>query len=626
LNISNQNITPPRSIQFTAAERHVVEEKENLTVSQWAEKYRVVTNGPKPGKWQNETTPYLTEPMDCWNIPWIRTIILCFAPQIGKTQIAFNCLCFSVDQDPGPGMYVMPDEKTTKRITKRRLIPMFRETPRITRLLSPRSDDTSVQGIHFLNGMDLMPVWATSAAELASESARYLFFDETDKYPEFTGREADPISLGKIRTNAYPHTKKILYLSTPASEPSTITKALTDEADEIRHYYAKCPFCGALQKMEFSQIVWPETERDPRRIKRRRLANYECVECGELWDDHMRDYAVRNGLWQSETEVYRPETVGFHLPSWYSPFISLSAVAADFLQGKDDLAKFMMFVTQHKAEEWKEIIDPKEESGILEHRTDIPPGIVPPEAIALTCGIDMQKHGFWFVVRAWAADRTSWLIQYGYLASWSDIEALVFDTRYQIQGTDKTKGIWRAALDTGGGIVDADEWSRTEEAYEWLRKNNRKVVYGIKGGSRFQIKKVQLSVIDKMPRSSKPIPGGLELRLLDTSQFKDVLHWRLGRQEADAENEKEPETQRFYLHSEAGMDYAKQILSEEKRRTHKGKTEWKQIRRDNHLLDCEVYASACVDPEWVPSFSMLMEHLKSPSRPRGRRIISKGIE
>jgi hypothetical protein len=60
------------------------------------------------------------------------------------------------------------------------------------------------------------------------------------------------------------------------------------------------------------------------------------------------------------------------------------------------------------------------------------------------------------------------------------------------------------------------------------------VVFGIKGASKSQFQKVQVRVMDQMPRSNKPIPGGLELR--------------------------------FYHHSETDMQYAKQFLAEEKRR------------------------------------------------------------
>ncbi len=611
--------------RFTEGERRVFRRREKLTVSQWAEKYRIVEKGPMPGRWRNDVTPYLVEPMDCWNLPWIRKIILQFAPQTGKTQVVFNCLCFAADQDPGSFMYVMPDEKVAKRIMRKRILPMLRRTPRIAGILCRRLGDQTSMTVNFTNGMDLMMSWATSAAELSSESIRYLAEDEVDKYPDFSGKEADPISLAEIRTNAYPHTKKIIITSTPTVEGSPIHNAMEREADEIRRYHVPCPVCGEFQIMDFDRIRWPADIRDPRIIRRRKLAVYECVFCGMSWDDHRRDLAVRAGQWRADRVVERPRAVGFHLPSWYSPFISLSDVAAAFLRGQEDRGKLMVFVTQHKAEAWKESIRPKDEGLLLEtHRTAIPPLVVPAEAIALTAGIDSQKNGFWFVVRAWAEDLTSWLVQYGFLPTFRDVEDLVFHARYRTQQGEETMGIWRAGIDTAGGETEGGLWTRTEEVYQWLRKIPPGRVFGMKGASRRQHRRIQLSTIDRMPRSNRPIPGGLELRLLDTAQFKSLIHWRLDRSmrcQACGETVRgvpcdlcggpvQPESQRFYLHAETGADYVRQLLAEELRVDRRGRREWVPIRRDNHYLDCEVMAAACADSEWLPNLQMMAVHLR----------------
>jgi len=612
----------PETFFFTPGERRVFKRKEKLTVSQWAERHRIITNGPITGPWRNEITPYCVEPMDTLNAPWVRKVFLQWAPQIGKTQVAFNFMCYLIDQAPGPSMYVMPDEKVAKRISRRRIIPMFRGSPRIRDLMSPRADDTTAFHVQFVNGMDLMMAWATSAAELASESVQYLLMDEVDKFPEFTGKEADPLSLAEIRTNAYPFTKKILLLSTPTVEGNYITKAMEEDADEVRHYHARCPVCAEYQIMVFDSISWGKS-RDPREVFRSKLARYYCIKCGMAWDDYMRDIAVKAGKWAARVPVERPSAVGFHLPSWYSPFISMSAVVAAFLRGQDDPTKLMVFVTQHKAEAWKETVIPKKESTVLEHKTDIPAGIVPAEAVALTAGIDVQKSSFWFVVRAWAEDLTSWLIQYGTLYSWADIEALIFNTRYQVKDSNEMMGIWRAAIDTGGGATDTGEWTRTEEIYQWVRAQPPNRVYGTKGATHPQLKRIKVSRIDILPRSAKPIPGGLELRLLDTSQFKGLLHWRMER--------KEGESQRFFLHADTGMDYAHQILAEELARDRRGKTYWKQKHRNNHLLDCECLAASCADSEWLPSLKMIAAHLRGQRDPAKmakskRRIISSGID
>jgi phage terminase large subunit GpA-like protein len=386
---------------WSEAERLVFRRRERVPIDVWTEQNRVVETGPRKGKWRNRTTPYLVGPMRALSDPSVRKVICMFAPQTGKTQIAFNFLGHAADLDPAPAMYVMPDEKVARRILRRRLLPMFRQTPVVANLLSEDARDITALAVYFRNGMSLIMAWATSAAELASEPIRYLILDEVDKYPEFSGREVDPIALAEMRTNAFPHTKKILEISTPTSDEGYINQAMEKEADEVRRYHVPCPKCGAYQVMVFERIVSTDSkEKDPRAIVRKRLARYKCVNCGHLWDDAARDRAVRNGQWRANKPVDNPVVIGFHLPAWNSPFVSLSSSLAAFRRGLDQPGKLYIFRTQHEAVPWQENYIPKKEEEILKNRCDLSAGVVPEKAIALTCGIDMQKNGFFFVVKA----------------------------------------------------------------------------------------------------------------------------------------------------------------------------------------------------------------------------------
>ena len=60
---------------------------------------------------------------------------------------------------------------------------------------------------------------------------------------------------------------------------------------------------------------------------------------------------------------------------------------------------------------------------------------------------------------------------------------------------------------------------------------------------------------------------------LDTDQLKDSYHFRL-------ENALEDKPQGAFLHRETGLDYARQILAEEKILNEKGLQEWIRIRRE----------------------------------------------
>ena len=181
-------------------------------------------------------------------------------------------------------------------------------------------------------------------------------------------------------------------------------------------------------------------------------------------------------------------------------------------------------------------------------------------------------------------------------------------------------GKWRAAMDTGGGKTESKEWTRTEEIYHFVRKKGRGVIFAIKGENKICLRRVNPRVIDKMARGNRPIPGGLTIYWLDVSTLKDLLHWRLARRfpgQAINEPDTDPEpgeaasasaaveSQYITLNADTGLDYARQILAEEKQVDRKGKQTWVRTRHDNHLLDCEVYAAACADSEWAPSLTFL---------------------
>jgi phage terminase large subunit GpA-like protein len=623
-------------VDWTPGEKKIFRRRPPLRVSQWAEQNRVITRGSLRGPWRNENAPYTVKPMDTWQLPHVQEITLRWAPQTSKTQSALNCLMYAIDYDPDAALYIMPDEKNARRISRRQIKPAFKSTPVVAGLMSPRKDDTTALAIQFINGMDLGLAWATSAAALASESYRYLFFDEPEKYPPIAGREGDPIYLGEIRTTAYPHTKKIFYFSTPNEEKGSIMRC-EKSADEQWVYMACCPICGHHQQMVFDRIVWPK-DTDWRVLLRRKKARYQCENCGMDWDDHTRDVAVLKSYrdtpepiehdggtlhqgWFCPDPVRRPRSVAFHLPSWYSRFVSMSDCAADFIRGQEDPEKLKIFVTQRKAEPWKQIVMKTEQGEILHARVDLPAQTVPAGAVALSCGIDVQKLGFWFVVRAWAVDFTSWLLHYGFLPAWSDVENLLFATSYPIQDSDRRLPIWRAAIDTGGG-KKYKNMSMTEETYWWIRKNGigrGARVWGTKGSSRPLAGKIHTAKpLDKTP-SGKPLPGGLQIITLDTDKNKDMVHYRL--QQAAARG-----AYAAYLNADTGMDYARQLTAEEKQRDKKGVETWVQLRKDNHLLDCECLAHIVVDPEW-PGGGLNLLQKRPGTRPAAskRKVISRGI-
>jgi len=627
--------------EFTSAERKILRKRPAIPVSVWSERHRVLTMSALGGAWRNNITPHLTDAMNLMALPYVREVSVCKVPQSGFSEAAHNYVGYCIDRDPGPVLYVYPDETTAKENSQDRVQPMIESSRRLKTYFTGAERDKSSMRIN-LKHMLLYFGWARSASRLANKPIKHAIADEIDK-PAFDPgtREASAIDLIRKRLITFRKlgVSKFIKISTPTVESGNIWREL-NASQIICDYWVRCPLCDQLQLMDFKGIHWPDGGKaDAEEIRDKKLAWYECEHCDGHWDDDTRDQAARRGVWivrgkkiemLAYAEKFRPATVGLHYTAWSDYFISLSDSAAAFLEGQNDLDKLQDFLNSFAAMPWKDREETKSEGEILAHRIDLPQGVVPADAVALTCGIDMQQSGFWFVVRAWRRDLSSHLVQYGYLTSWADIKNLVFGTRYPVEGKgpESTMGIWRAALDTGGGKSKDDDWSKTEEAYNFIRTNGRGVIFGVKGASTPQIKKVTPRVIDKMARGNRPIPGGITLYFLDVDKFKDQFHWRLGRtfQEGmtDADGEAIPvQGQHMTLHEGTGIDYARQILAEERQKDKKGVSTWVAIRRDNHLLDCENLAAACADPEWAPSLQFIANSNGAKTK---RRVLSRGVD
>ena len=107
---------------------------EQLTVTQWADKYRKLSgeNSAEPGRWKTGRTPYLEEIMDAFTDPRIHRITVAASSQVGKTEAELNMLGYAMDIDPGPILFVLPNTKpVAETFSKRRVSAMIRDTPRL---------------------------------------------------------------------------------------------------------------------------------------------------------------------------------------------------------------------------------------------------------------------------------------------------------------------------------------------------------------------------------------------------------------------------------------------------------------------------------------------------------------
>ena len=544
---------------------------EELTVSEWAEKYRILDakSSAMPGPWSNSVTPYLVGIMDEFNNYETEEIIFCKCTQLGGTEAAQNIVGYIVSQDPSPTMIVYPTDTLAKSVSENRLKPMFRSTPEIAKKFDENSSLLELQ----FDGMYISLVGSNSPANLASKPIRFLIMDEVDKYPGASNKEADPIKLARKRTKTF-HNRKIYITSTPTLKTGHIWKA-KENADIEKHYFVPCPHCGEYIELKFQNIRFPD-DKDMSYADRAEFAVYVCQECGCVITDNDKHTILHRGEWRAvrhNTKYVRK--VAFWINTLYSPFVRWADIAKEFLSTKDDPEEFQNFVNSWLAEPWEDTKLRTSADLVMERQTELPAYVLPSWTKLLTAGVDVQETSVYWVIRAWGDYLTSQNIAHG--------QALSFEEIDQIMNLEY-------ATETGEPMIVnlclVDSGDQTDMVYDFCVAHSEYAV-PVKGASHELMGYYKISTIDKAGSSA----NGMPLVLVDGGKYKDMIAGRMQRPNGRGS---------WMVYSGCDYEYATQVTAEHKVNKKKNgvvRQVWvpKHSHGANHYLDAEVYALAAAD-------------------------------
>lgn len=571
----------------------VLKPPERVTVSQWADKHRILDSktSSEPGPWRTVRTPYLKGIMDAFNDPEIEEIAFVKPTQVGGTECLMNMLGFIIQQDPGPAMVVYPKDDLAEYASKNRIQPMVY----LSSVLKERyqEDESKILELQF-EGMYIVLNGANSPSSLASKPIRYLFMDEIDKYPVGAGKEAEPRSLAKERTRTYPSNKKIFQTSTPTRKSGPIWQEW-ENADDKRRYFIPCPHCGHFQTLKFKQIKWPESSKTPEEAQL--TAYYECEQCHEVITDGDKPGMLLAGKWKSESKIGTRITA-FHINAIYSPWIRFGDIAYEFVKAtkSGEALQLMNFINSWLAEPWENTEVKMNSDKVLERESEYEEGIVPDGTQLITAGVDVQRGYFYYTVRAWGKSITSWNISHGMADTWDQIENIMNFPYHDSQGNEYQINL--CAVDSG---------DRTDEVYEFCAINQEWAV-PVKGSSNPLTTRYKVSTIDKVDSKAY----GMRLYIVDGGQYKDMIAGRMQRPNGPGS---------WMVYKGCDREYADQICSEEKVIEKKNGREietWKPrtSHEANHYLDCEVYASLAADLLHVRYLQIDKQEEQGQQRPR----------
>lgn len=546
---------------------------ENLTVSEWAEKYRMLDSktSAMPGPWRNEKTPYLKEIMDEFINYDTEEIIFCKPSQVGGTEAMQNMLGYVIQQDPSPTLIVYPTDTLAESISKNRLEPMIRASKPLRKLYN--ENESSKLELQF-DGMYLSLNGANSPSALASKAIKYLFLDEVDKYPGASKKEADPIRLARERTKTFTNQRKIYMTSTPTLQTGHIWQALQG-ADIEKHYFVPCPHCGEYIELKFSNLRFPSGD-NLDNSERADMAVYVCQECGCKITDQDRDNMIRYGEWQEvRRNTKASKKVAFWINTLYSPFVRFSEIVKEFLDSKDNPDLLQNFVNSWLAEPWEDTKLKTDADMVMERQTDLPQLVVPSWARYLTAGVDVQETCLYWTIRAWGPYITSQNIAHGQALSFQDIESTM-NTPYLTESGEQVI-VSLCLIDSG---YDADS------TYDFCATNSEWAM-PVKGASNPMMSHFKTSKINKVDSKAY----GMNLVLVDGDKYKDMIASRMRKDNGKGA---------WMVYEGCDREYAEQVTSEHKVNEKSGSRivqRWrpKHSHIDNHYLDCEVYSLAAAD-------------------------------
>jgi phage terminase large subunit GpA-like protein len=390
----------------------------DLTISEWADRYRVLSrvSAGEPGRWRTSRTPFLREIMDCLSPSSSFTRVVFVKPaQIGGSELLLNMLGYIIHYAPGPAMLVQPTVELAKRFSRQRIAPLIDNSRVLAdRVSDPRERDSgnTILAKEFPGGV-LVATGANSAVGLRSMPARYLLMDEVDAYPSSASsggagtEEGDPVDLAIRRTGTFAN-RQIAMVSTPTIAEASRIEAAYLESDQ-RKYYVPCPHCGAFQVLRWAQVKWPD--RKPAE------AWYECEMCHGQIADHHKPEMLRLGRWRCESPG-DGETAGFWLNGLYSPWATWSQIAKDFLRARKSPERMQTFVNTVLAETFQQAGTTKTDASELHARRQPyrPDEKLPAGVVLITVGADLQADRLELEIVGWGRDEESWSLAYIVLA------------------------------------------------------------------------------------------------------------------------------------------------------------------------------------------------------------------
>lgn len=466
---------PKHTMELLARSIAALKPPPELTLSQWADRYRVLSAeaSAEPGRWHTDKAPYQREIMDAIGDPHVRKVVIMSAAQIGKTDaFILNPLAYYMDYTPAPILVMQPTLDMGQTFSKDRLAPMLRDTPELRNKVDVKSrySGNTILKKNFPGG-HITIVGANSATGLASRPIKVLLADEVDRYPGSAGTEGDPLSLAQKRQTTF-WDKKAVFVSTPVIKGKSRIETEYNQST-MEEWHVPCPECGSYQPLVWGNVVFDKQDLS-------KGVQYRCECCGKLFGEYRWKAASKDGVFVAGN----PEASarGFHLNTLASTFCSWQEIVEKFIIAKEQLDQgnpegMKVWVNTELGETWEEPGEAVEDAELY-NRRELYEAQVPEGVLVLTAGVDVQDDRFEVEVVGWGVGKESWGIRYQKIYGdmlkeqvWQDLDNFLLTGWRKADGT--VLYIRAVCIDSGG--------HHTDQVYRFTKPRWERSVFAIKG-------------------------------------------------------------------------------------------------------------------------------------------------
>ncbi len=531
--------------------------------------------------------------------------------QVGKTVLGNVFTLGSVAMDPGLFMYAHPTTDNAIRWSRTKLVPMLRETTALAGLFPERSRDSANSTLYKerADGRGaILITGANSPASLSMITVPRQVQDDLSKWDADNGA-GDPESQADSRSKAV-YRAKILKLSTPTILPGCRITA-NFESGSQETYCVPCPHCEHLQPLEWENM---REHLDPDKPER---AAFFCVACGgEIREHHRAQIVLPEHLggrakWVARYPERKRHHRSFRIWAAYGPLESWENIARAWLRVKDTgvegadndngrgRAAEQVFLNDY-AGIALEIGDAVVDWQTLRDRAEVPDatrrGIVPPGAVFLTLGIDVQADRVEWQLVGWGRHQWRFVIDRGVIDG-ANSEPGKTNTGFvtepaMMAAMDRLASrSWPDVLGNRRGIdriaIDGNAW--TEDVWEWARRHPAGKVMMVRGTDRGHL---LIKVKRQHNHRGKKLRYAARFFNFNASALKTRLYSFLKKDDPAA-----PGFVAFA--SGLGDDYFEQLTAERWTPVKSGGRtiyRWENIRPRNEMLDTMNQAEAAALP------------------------------